>query len=463
MKETPLLRIGIVPSLAGTDQEEAINCFDKLPNSPCSQPGFEVEIIDAIFKLLHWNYTLVIADEYGSVSGASGTGLIGMVHRGEVDTGASAMRFLPDRMSLVDFAYPIWYFKQSLTIAKPQAYSYRHFVFTPFDPFVWLLLAVTVLLCVLLDWAVNCLLLLRHRTAKRRVFASVISLQNYVGMLLMQNVNLPRFASCTVIVSFYAFFSFVLTNYYESVMTGLLAVPLNRRVPFYGIDKLIPLLETKEKLLVYFTEGTEPMYPESLKARFKASLVGNPIQVSPSLSTVDDIITHQGGVYFGSEFEDKIPFRVSDSIPDKGFITVRDDTVASTMGSFIFPKNSTYLKRFNNALIHVLPGVHRIKGRYPGQRPYPSAEYSAWVGGLTLTLDHLWEIFPIWLTGLSLAVLCWLLELYGWRRKNQQKMASEKNNTVGMLFNHLNWFQVKNGRSAFLNRDINYFNSTSTA
>uniref|UniRef100_A0A914X2A0 Solute-binding protein family 3/N-terminal domain-containing protein n=1 Tax=Plectus sambesii TaxID=2011161 RepID=A0A914X2A0_9BILA len=420
--------------MTSAEQEEAINCFDKLPKSPCAQPGFEVEIIDAVFKLLNWDYTWVIADELGSVSDASGTGLIGMVHRGEVDIGASTMRSLPDHMTLVDFAYPIWYYKQVLILAKPQAYSYRHFVFTPFDAVVWLLLIVSVLFCVLLDWTVHCTLLLRDLTAKQRILASIDSLKNYVGMLLKQDANLPRFASCTIIASFYAFFCLILTNYYESVMTGLLAVSLNPRVPFYGIDKLIPLLETKERSLVYFYEESEPMYPESLKARFKAALIGNPIKVSPTASTVLDIMAHQGGVYFGSEFEDKLPFRVSDSDPVNGFITVRDDSVAPTMGSFIFPKNSSHLKNFNNALIVVLPGVYTIKSRYKWQKPYPSAEYTASAEKITLSLHHLWEIFIIWLTGLSLAVLCWLLELYCWRQEKKRTMANLKMNAVGMLF-----------------------------
>uniref|UniRef100_A0A914WFB8 Solute-binding protein family 3/N-terminal domain-containing protein n=1 Tax=Plectus sambesii TaxID=2011161 RepID=A0A914WFB8_9BILA len=424
MKEPPLLRIGVFRSIASAEQEEAINCFEKLPKSPCAQPGFEVEIIDAVFKVLNWNYTWVIADELGSVSGPSGTGLIGMVHRGEVDIGASTMRSLPDRMNLVDFAYPIWYYKQVLILATPQAYSYKDFIFTPFDTVVWLLLAVSVLLCVLVDWTIHCSLILRDRSVKQRVFASIVSLQNYVGMLLRQDANVPRFASCTMIVSFYAFFCLILTNYYESIMTGLLAVPMNRRVPFYGMDTLIPLLETKEKCLVYFYEGYEPMYPESLKARFKASLIGNPIRVSPLATTVLDNIANQSGVYFGSELEDKLPFRVSDNHGPNDFITVRDDSVATTMGSFIFPKNSTHLMKFNNALIEVLPGVNTIKGRYKRQKSYPPAEYMTSVEKITLTLDHLRELFVIWLIGLSLSLLCWLLELYCWRRENKRIMAS---------------------------------------
>lgn len=404
----------------------------------------------------------MIVDDSGSVVDGVPTGLLGMVHRGEVDIGASTMRYLPERMAMVDFAYPIWYYRQIYTLAKPNVHLYRHFAFTPFDPIVWLLLVISVLLSVLVDWVIRALLLLRDRTTKRRLFAVVDSLQNYFGMLLKQDVNMPRFASCTTIVWFYAFFSLITTNYYQSVMTRMLLLPLSPRVPFRNIEQLVSLLERKEKTLVYFYPGYEPTYPDSLKARFKASLMRNPIHVPESFPDLLDFITRHGGVFYGSEFDDKVPFQVSDSDRKNRLITIRDDSIASSFGSFILPKNSSYKNRFNSGLMRVLPGVNRIKGRYEYQKPFRSTELSASFETVILTLDHMWEVFTIWLIGSGLAVLCCFLELYGWRRERKRMAATYEKNAIGLLFNHLTRLQQLDGRSIPIEQNSNFSLSASS-
>ena len=73
-----ILKIGvkIPPPLGSPDIQ---HCGLEYPERRCKKPGYEIELIDIIMRLLGWDYQLVPADAYGYFDVLTGewTGLLG--------------------------------------------------------------------------------------------------------------------------------------------------------------------------------------------------------------------------------------------------------------------------------------------------------------------------------------------------------------------------------------------------
>ena len=193
------------------------------PNDRSHLAGVEKNMVDAAADHLGFTYSHTPPDSevglYGTLlENGSWAGVVGMVTRGEAHIAIGDISVTLERLSAVDFTYPHQVEPNSFVMLRPAALPRWLAVAAPFDPPMWLLLALalgTALLAASLPGV-----LVKRKGAGPRAAALFL-----FGALLNQAGYLPvRALSGRILVAAWWLFGFTIAIGYQTRLTSLLSV-----------------------------------------------------------------------------------------------------------------------------------------------------------------------------------------------------------------------------------------------
>ncbi|GFU53886.1 glutamate receptor ionotropic, delta-1 [Nephila pilipes] len=184
--------------------------------------GVEGKFLNLISSILKFKYQLAIPPyrDWGRLDeNGSWTGLIGMVHRNEVDFALSTVTISEDRMEAVDFTTPYTIEDVTFLVEKPGIVYNGINIFQPFDLFSWL--------CVLLVLIISpgvCYVFLNSKYSYIKLFL------NFSGSLLRQPVNInANSLKMKLLFSPWCFFTLVVSCVYSSIIFSYMTLPLHQK------------------------------------------------------------------------------------------------------------------------------------------------------------------------------------------------------------------------------------------
>jgi hypothetical protein len=89
---------------------------------------------------------------------------------------------------------------------------------------------------------------------------------------------------------------------------------------------------------------------------------------------------------------------------------ILDQGVDQTYGAFIFSRKFKYKHQFNEVLLNMLMGT-RTMARFYQRIDFPSAYHTTYFGKVNLGLKHLREVFILFLLGVFVSIILFLLEI----------------------------------------------------
>uniref|UniRef100_A0A914WQG6 Ionotropic glutamate receptor L-glutamate and glycine-binding domain-containing protein n=1 Tax=Plectus sambesii TaxID=2011161 RepID=A0A914WQG6_9BILA len=418
------LRVGVF-----SDEPDAFGCVQKLPNGRCKKPGIEVEILQAVMTLLGLDYEFVnitqeynILYDYGSDKNGTWSGMIGLLINESIDLTALTIRLTPERAQVVDFSFPLRFYQTIYLIKTPEDFNFRNFIFNAFTTEVWMYFA----LCICAASAVHfvCVLLLEPHEQRHEQRWSY-RVEYALNMMMDER---QRYWSCSVLTKFYVFATLVMSEYYQSVMSTNLTAPSRSKMPFLTQPQLIDALENGKCHLTYYPNVFPPCSSDENCERMKKALIRNPIRERLTQESIENDIQNTGGIFFGSEDVDILPYAVSHY--KKKITIIRDTSFSLYYVSFAFSKRHKRLRqRFNNALVPMLPGITEIKGRYEGAKLQEDGTIRAQTTTLTFEL-HLRQLFEWWAIGIGGVLVFFVIELLWFYHATGSDATGDKRLTI---------------------------------
>jgi len=117
--------------------------------------GFIKDLVEEITSTQGFTYELQLSvdNKYGVENGGNWSGLVGMLHRGEIDMIAADLTVTWSRMEVIDFSKPFLASSLTLLLKDPAEYSFTlSSWFNPFSWEVWLLLLASYFISSLFLW-----------------------------------------------------------------------------------------------------------------------------------------------------------------------------------------------------------------------------------------------------------------------------------------------------------------------
>ncbi|XP_047502954.1 glutamate receptor ionotropic, kainate glr-3-like [Penaeus chinensis] len=330
------------------------------PDDNLQAVGYIAGVLKIILNHLGYCYTFVRSPDraYGlRQPNGTWTGLNGLVHRGEADLIGVAQWVTEERFE--DFSVSEYLLLSSLTVAhkRPSLQPDMAGFVKPFDPLVWLLLLVSLVVvlgaAVCVRWHFNRLAPREGADKKQDSFRELQlvakdSVAWTVDVLLSQSVNLqPRGDSVRVISCLWLLTTLILATVYRANLKAMLILP-KLSLPF---DSLESLADTD--IAVWATTGS--LFKEALENAPE----GLPLRrVEKNLIKNEDM---RSDVKFGlagllnGDFAAVIPRMSLESImhysfSQKGYCgiyAIRSDVVTSSSMSFVFAKGSPLKGQFD--------------------------------------------------------------------------------------------------------------------
>ncbi|CAI2357410.1 unnamed protein product [Caenorhabditis sp. 36 PRJEB53466] len=263
----------------------------------CKYPGSEVEILQMVFRLIGVNFTLSV-----------------------------------------------------FVIAPPSFTCTRQFIFNAFSRTVWLFIVLSVLLLYSTTLLIN--------FVKVKTFHQDKPISRWFIELFATSIT--SFAvSSRVLLLVILFATFILTQLYQTDMYAFLSVPLTYDVPFRSIKQALDLVEQNKMYFAAFENQTLLCTPNQCN-RFEQVIKKNPVRRAQTERNVQNLIL-KGGIYQSTIDSALLPGQLSWLNTDQHFLIVRDEDAPSYYVAYTFSKRKKkLLRKFNNALIEVLPAVSTI-------------------------------------------------------------------------------------------------------
>ncbi|GFQ78990.1 glutamate receptor ionotropic, delta-1 [Trichonephila clavata] len=184
--------------------------------------GVEGKFLNLISSILKFKYYLASPPyrDWGRIDeNGNWTGLMGMVHRKEVDFALSTLTITEDRMEAVHFTTPYTIEDVTFLVEKPGLVYNGINIFQPFDFFTWICVLMVLIFSPGICWV---FLNLKHSYIK--LFF------NFFGFLLRQPVSINTNSVKTkLLFSPWCFFTLVVSCIYSSIIFSYMTLPLHQK------------------------------------------------------------------------------------------------------------------------------------------------------------------------------------------------------------------------------------------
>ncbi|CCD68087.2 Ionotropic glutamate receptor L-glutamate and glycine-binding domain-containing protein [Caenorhabditis elegans] len=205
--------------------------------------------------------------------------------------------------------------------------------------------------------------------------------------------------------------TFFISQLYQTDMLAFLSVPLTYSIPFRSIKQALELVEHQKMYIAAFENQTLLCTPTTCSL-FQKSIDKNPVRRANKDTEVQDLIK-KGGIYQSTVDSALLPGQLSWLNVDQKFLIVRDEDAPSYYVAFTFSKkHKKLLKKFNSALIEVLPAVSLITighGYNTKKKPF---EIRTTNPRSSLSINnHLWQLFRSFIIISSICLFVFGLEI----------------------------------------------------
>uniref|UniRef100_A0A0K0FKK5 PBPb domain-containing protein n=1 Tax=Strongyloides venezuelensis TaxID=75913 RepID=A0A0K0FKK5_STRVS len=421
-----IFRVGVFPLIP-----DAYDCFYKMPNEECEKPGFEMEIISIIFKILKLNWTIIDVQKVYNISFASNifgkkipnsnnfTGLLGLLQNDLIDVAIPSMRITQERLDACIFTHPISYIKQIYIIKTPSDFFSNDFISETLDQFVWIILFALIIFITIINFIFTFFSLKmfnsQYKIKKNMYKILSTAATNTISVLLRQPIPIHATSSWNLFQIIFIVSILVFYNYFQSSMNSKLIAPEVPRLPFTNQEELVQLLESHKTYLTYYDDTTPICTLSKNCQRLKMALNTNPIRVHKDQDGLKNEIL-KGGIYFGTYDTDFFSYPTSIWSETDNFVAIMDPDEISTFSSFAFNKNKLKERnKFNEALSGMLRGIKTIAtaGKYYSKKEPFSTKISSknlYNKSLNLT-QNLRQLFITYIFGVLLSSLVLAIEL----------------------------------------------------
>ncbi|CAI5455829.1 unnamed protein product [Caenorhabditis angaria] len=410
------IRVGVFPL-----EKDAQTCFER---PDCKHPGAEVEILKMVFRLIKVNYTLLdVWKEFGEQydfgakqKNGSWSGMIGLLHQGKLDMIGLSMRMSSEREEAVLFSYPTRVFESIFIIAPPSLTCTRQFIFNAFSRTVW----ICIILTFMLFYAFS--ILMNYARVRNRHDEDFKFSKYFIDFF---NTSISTFpVSNRLILLITLFATFIFSQLYQTDMYAFLSVPLSYDIPFRSIKEALDIVERKKMYFAAFDAQTLLCTPATCN-RYEQVTKKNPVRRGETEKEVQDLIL-KGGIYQSTVDSDLLPGKLAWLTTNQEFLIIRDEDAPSYYVAFSFAKShKKLLRKFNNALIEVLPAVSTITtGHGYNTKKLPFEMRTANPRAPLSFLNHLLQLFRSFSIAMFACIIIFLLEYFYVFLKNHWNFKS---------------------------------------
>ncbi|XP_055936608.1 glutamate receptor ionotropic, delta-1-like [Argiope bruennichi] len=190
-------------------------------NNDIKVSGVEGKLLDILSSALKFNYQLFSprVRDWGRLQNGNWTGLVGMVHRKEVDLALSTLTISEDRMEAIDFTSPYTIQDVTFIVSKPGVLDNVNDIFQPFDLYTWIC---TFLSVIIYSGLFYFLLSAKYPYSRLllELFGSTIRLPTFINL----NSQLVR-----ILFSLWLIFTVVISFGYSSTLLSFMTLPLHQQ------------------------------------------------------------------------------------------------------------------------------------------------------------------------------------------------------------------------------------------
>ncbi|XP_069943816.1 glutamate receptor ionotropic, kainate glr-3-like [Cherax quadricarinatus] len=309
-------------------------------------------LLDIFAEQMNFEYELVRPPDslWGiKLDNGSWNGMMGLVHRNEVEFALGPFAVTPQRADAIDFSVAVHSDNQAIITVRPGIQKDMKAFLKPFTMEVWLLIILSlVTICI-------AMVLLEVREGQifgfttRRVVAKAVMWM--LQTLTRENPKwLPKWDGCRLIVITWILVSFVFTTCYSGILTAMLTVP-RVTIPIDSLSDLVAQhrlpwrLESGAIMLTYLQESDD-------KVRRKA--------FSKMSGTISDCWSSRQSIASGkfSAICDETTMKkaISWDFSTTGqchLYIAREKVYSNLMMCLAFKINSTYLEKANKIIMRV--------------------------------------------------------------------------------------------------------------
>ncbi|CAP30243.1 Protein CBG10995, partial [Caenorhabditis briggsae] len=158
------------------------------------------------------------------------------------------------------------------------------------------------------------------------------------------------------------FTTFMLSQLYQTDMYAFLSAPLTYDIPFRTIKQALDVVDKKKMFFAAF-ENQSFLCTPNICNRYEQVIKKNPVKRGDTSDDVESLIL-KGGIYQSTIDSALLPGTLSWLNPGrspKQYLVIRDEDAPSYYVAYTFAKkHKKLIRKFNNALIEVLPAVSLI-------------------------------------------------------------------------------------------------------
>ncbi|XP_047736185.1 glutamate receptor ionotropic, delta-1-like [Hyalella azteca] len=379
--------------------------------------GIDYSIAETIAKFLNITIRIVtpVDGQWGRrLPNGSWTGMIGMVERREAHFAIDQITITGERETAVDFSR--FYYCESMSIVSraPVAANQALAVLSPFTSAVWLLLLVFFLLAgpTMKIFSV-CQQRLGLRTEPKRSSMSEFSFYAFRLALMQHDESVAiKTPSLRLFVIFWAIFSFILTVLYSGHLTAALVSPPHAR-PISSLQDLLTAVTRDGVLPVVFEGGSAHAVFSLSEADIYRNLYQHFTADSYVTSTADGYkkVLTSNGAYIGGALSARIRTLTLGSYK----FSVAREAFSSESYGIAVRTGAPYLIAFNSALGRLVDSG--LIGKWEREAVASVTRQSALQAAtgellVSLNLHHLQGAFVFYAMGMTLALICFLIERY---------------------------------------------------
>ncbi|CAB3399336.1 unnamed protein product [Caenorhabditis bovis] len=216
-------------------------------------------------------------------------------------------------------------------------------------------------------------------------------------------------SKCLAVIMLLA--TFIFSQLYQTDMYAFLSAPLKYDIPFRTIKEALDIVEQKKMYFAAFGAQTLLCTPATC-GKFEEAVRKNPIRRAYTVKGVEDLIL-KGGIYQSTVDSALLPGALSWLNPNQNFLIIRDEDAPSYYVAFTFSKRQKkLLKKFNTALIEVLPAVSTITTGHGYNTKKVPFELQTPNPRVPLSIDrHTWQLFRSFIILISVCIFLFIFEV----------------------------------------------------
>ncbi|PIC19019.1 hypothetical protein B9Z55_024707 [Caenorhabditis nigoni] len=210
------------------------------------------------------------------------------------------------------------------------------------------------------------------------------------------------------------FTTFMLSQLYQTDMYAFLSAPLTYDIPFRTIKQALDVVDKKKMFFAAF-ENQSFLCTPNICNQYQQVIKKNPVKRGDTSEDVESLIL-KGGIYQSTIDSALLPGTLSWLNPGrspKQYLVIRDEDAPSYYVAYTFAKkHKKLIRKFNNALIEVLPAVSLITTGHGYNTKKTPFEIRTTNPRSPLSINnHLWQLFRSFIIISSVCLFVFGLEL----------------------------------------------------